>query len=914
MKRQKNSFVYETCENLDVRFPDIEVLNQPHFGQCAEDLIVMSMLRALAARTGADLTQMRYLEIGANHPVSTSSTYLIHVGLGMTGVLVEANEALISDLERIRKHDVVVHAAVANTDAEFVELFVSNQDEISSLSKDFVDAWQDGAVGMAGVQNVRARRINSLMEEHFPTEAPAFMSVDVEGLDYEILSDFAFSRWRPYIIQAEPSDQFDQGNSKRIADLLKRNGYIIVASSDVNIIAVDANRLNRAPVRQERISHRPKWLDSANVDPKVAAFDCVSIDIFDTLLFRHCKTPIDAFGFMARHEQVLEVTEFFVDFRVSAEQLAREDGAKAGAEDVSLDEIYTCFRQLTNCTIEQAEAIKAIELETETDVLYPTVSGQNLINHLRQTGKRFVITSDMYLPQAFLENLLDEKGFGGYERVFVSNEQGRTKHHGSLFQDVIEHFGVPAGQILHIGDNRHADGDMAAAAGLETYVVLASKDLPSRSPKPKRHSHLLAGHRPISQVFIANYLETHHFDAGSLDFRELSDDAYFEAFGAVFLAPLITSFMVWMKQQMEKKGLDRAVFLARDGMFPKAAFELLWPNEYETSYIAASRRLLTLPFTRLEPDTIHGMFHTTIEGSSTLDDFLTKIAADPQLNALFDGSGLTPGARLNREGRRQALEILMENSETLYESFAGERETLTKYYRNAFPAGSRSAVFDVGWRGSLQRSINEITEDSAHISGLYFGTGWQATSILRRNRLDYESYTTENGLPRFKLSWVSDFRDFVEFLCSADHGSVLRITENETGEVAWDMAEVTELEGKNLEIAANIQQGALAAIEAVLRTMPVEVLEKYTSPEDECDFRNFLSNPHREDAKRFQDVRIFAGVGDTTGESLTRIGDKNSHYYNAKNSRWRAAYGASLNGYTRAWLKLLLRKRKKIHL
>ena len=912
MKRKKNNFVYEACENQNVRFPNIEVLNQPYFEHCAEDLIVTSLLRALASRTGSDLTQMRYLEIGANHPISASSTYLLHIGLGMTGVLVEANKALIPDLERIRKNDTVVNVAVAATDSEFVDLYVSNQDEVSSLNKGFVNAWPNAKAGTVEIQNVRACRINRLMEEYFPTEAPAFLSIDVEGLEFEILRDFAFSRWRPNIIQAEASDRFEQGTSKQIADLLTRNGYVIVAVSDVNVIAVDAGLLNRAPVPQERISHTPKWLESSDVDPKIESFEYVSVDIFDTLLFRHCKSPIDAFAFMAHHERVLEVSDYFVDFRVSAEQLAREDADLKGAEDVSLEEIYSCFMQLTNCTYEQAEAIKAIELETEMDVLFPTVFGQNLINYLRGTGKRFVITSDMYLPQAFLEKLLEAKGFGGFERVFVSNEQGRTKHQGTLYQDVISHFGVPAQKILHIGDNRHADGEMAAAAGLETFVVLASKDLPSRSPKPKRHSHLLAGQRPISQIFIANYLETHHFDAGSLDFRELTDDSYFEAFGAVFLAPLITSFVIWMKQQMERKGLDRAVFLARDGKFPKAVFELLWPSCYETSYVAASRRLLTLPFTRLDSDTIHGMFHSTLEGSPTLDAFLAKIAANPELKAAFNRTGWNPEAPLDRKPRRMVMKALMENSEGLYDSFADERETLTNYYRNAFPAGSRSAVFDVGWRGSLQRSLTEITEGSAHITGLYFGTRWQATSILRRNGLDYASFATENGLPKIKQSWGSDFRDLVEFLFSADHGSVLGIVQNETGETLWNMAEVTELERKNLEIAAKIQKGALSGIESVLRTMPVEVLAKYTSPEDECDFRNFLGNPHREDAKRFREIRIFAGVGDTVGESLTRIGDRKTHYYNAKNSRWRAAYGANLNGFTRLWLKHLLRKRKKI--
>ncbi len=906
MTSRKHKSAYKNTESKHADSIVSNGLTKARFSGCSIDVIVVSLLQELADKTRLDIADMRYLEIGTNHSIPNSATYMLHVGLKMRGLLVESNPAGIPDLIRQRPGDRVLNATLANSETEFAN--------VSSHSQG-ADVPNESELRCPTIkerpQKIPARQINSILEEFFPFQAPAFLSLDAAGQGVEVLSDLSFSRWRPLIIQSVSSYPLEQDTTKTISDLLQKKGYEIIVSSETNILVVDAKQYAAPAVR----SIRPReWLTSADVDPKISSFDFLSIDIFDTLLFRHCRSPIDAFGFMQQHKHVTEVTEFFVDFRVAAERLAREDGAAKGEEDVSLDEIYGCFKELTNCTTEQAEAIKAVELQTELDILSPTTFGQNLINHVRQAGKRFIITSDMYLPQSFLEDLLRAKGITGYERVLVSNEQGRTKHMGSLFQDVIDHFEVESDKILHIGDNKFADGKMAAAAGLQTYVVPASKDLPARSPKPKRHSHLLAGQMPISQVFIANYLETHHYDARTLDFRKLSDDEYFEAFGAVILAPIITSLMIWMKRHMDRRGIERIVFLARDGYFPKAVFELLWPAGIETSYIAASRRLLTLPFTLLDPDTIHGMFDSTLKGSATLNEFLSKIAAGAQLIALYDESSIKLSDTLNRKKRRAVMKVLKDNPKVVYESFAEERTTLTKYYRKAFPANSRSAIFDVGWRGSLQRSINQITEDNARISGFYFGTSSTAANILRRQGADYECYTSENGLPKHKLPWAEDFRDIVEFLCSADHGSVMRVTENADGEMIWEMSDVSTLERASLDLAAKVQKGAFAAIESVLKTLPVEVLEKYTSRDDERDVRNFLAKPHREDARRFKNVRIFAGVGDTSGESLTRIGDKKSHYYNAKNSRWRAAYAASLNGFTRAWLRLLLRKRKKIRL
>jgi hypothetical protein len=124
------------------------------------------------------------------------------------------------------------------------------------------------------------------------------------------------------------------------------------------------------------------------------------------------------------------------------------------------------------------------------------------------------------------------------------------------------------------------------------------------------------------------------------------------------------------------------------------------------------------------------------------------------------------------------------------------------------------------------------------------------------------------------------------------------------------MADVTELERANLNIAAKIQQAALHAITAVNQAVPVASLQRHLTSDDEGDLYDFLARPHRNDARRFRNVRALNGVGDTIGESLTRIGEKKSHYHNVKNSRWRAAYGAQLNGFSRLLVNFRLRKRK----
>ena len=110
--RQLNASIYETIAEGGMKTPDIPVYQQKSYGQCAEDIIVLGLVRAMAPDAVLASSGERHLEIGANHPVACSATYLLHEGLGMTGVLVEANPDLIDDLRRFRPHDTIVHAAV----------------------------------------------------------------------------------------------------------------------------------------------------------------------------------------------------------------------------------------------------------------------------------------------------------------------------------------------------------------------------------------------------------------------------------------------------------------------------------------------------------------------------------------------------------------------------------------------------------------------------------------------------------------------------------------------------------------------------------------------------------------------------------------------------------------------------------
>lgn len=74
------------------------------------------------------------------------------------------------------------------------------------------------------------------------------------------------------------------------------------------------------------------------------------------------------------------------------------------------------------------------EMNLEEKLCFADPFMLNVWRRLKEQGKEIIVISDMYLPGAFLEKLLEKNGFTGFARLYVSNEWGRTKSDGSLFR------------------------------------------------------------------------------------------------------------------------------------------------------------------------------------------------------------------------------------------------------------------------------------------------------------------------------------------------------------------------------------------------------------------------------------------------------------------------------------------------
>jgi FkbM family methyltransferase len=219
--------------------PTIPAWLDETYSQNYEDIVLCQMFNAYMRRNNLIGVRASYLEIGGNHPVCTSASFLLHKTYGFNGIIVEPDPKLAAVLRQHRSTDYIVEAAATDTDEPEMEFYVSTENELSTLSKEFVEK---NALTVKPIK-VKTVRINTLLQEFKKYQIDSlFLSIDIEGMDLRVLKDADFSILRPHFITIEPSEHIAPGTTQAIIDYLRPLQFRLVAQNYVNLIFEDMRK------------------------------------------------------------------------------------------------------------------------------------------------------------------------------------------------------------------------------------------------------------------------------------------------------------------------------------------------------------------------------------------------------------------------------------------------------------------------------------------------------------------------------------------------------------------------------------------------------------------------------------------------------------------------------------------------
>ena len=213
------------------------------YSQSGEDAIIKYILFELQR-----YEKVSYLDLGANHAKEISNTYGLYEA-GASGVLVEANPYLITELELYRNRDVILNKCISTKDDEELEFYIFNGDGLSTPDYEAAQKMLEINENLFIKDTVKVKTIsiNTIIDKYFKNKAPEVVNIDIEGMEMEILEQIYFETFRPliYIIETIPytKELVEREKTEEIIDFMKKKGYVEYAFTGINSIFIDGRQI-----------------------------------------------------------------------------------------------------------------------------------------------------------------------------------------------------------------------------------------------------------------------------------------------------------------------------------------------------------------------------------------------------------------------------------------------------------------------------------------------------------------------------------------------------------------------------------------------------------------------------------------------------------------------------------------------
>lgn len=526
------------------------------------------------------------------------------------------------------------------------------------------------------------------------------------------------------------------------------------------------------------------------------AISVLSLDIFDTLVWRTVPEPVDAFILLGQRLRTLECLpahvspEMFGRLRAKAESRARANVARqTGSPELSLEIVYEEMHSLLSGRL-TVDEMCAVEVDLERDIAHADLDVVHLARLAQDVcGARVILVSDTYYSERQLRRMLDQEPFDGLEfsRIFASSEHKVGKASG-LYQVVLDELGVAPTEVLHVGD--HPESDVASAAKKGMHTVHFPKMSEELSTVLQREGVVPAtGAKERSAVIDA--------DVGDMGLTALRSKATFRSeagrfpaelstyskFGASVLGPPFTGFAEWVHRRAREEGVSTVFCVMREGEFlsrlvngarhylgsPVNA-EILWLSRQTCARAAifeANEQELAGFVNRRRHPTLRQFCEDLGIGLAQLPEVFTD--AEGRL----DQPDLWPRTLEAITSRPDVQTAITTSSSRL-------RERLVRYFFQTVGADpGRILLADIGWGATIQGHLAKALAGSGvevDMLGLYMITN---ESALERalDGVETDGYLAKGGIPEQAVRLIIRSPEIIEQVCMTDVGTLVGFTE-----------------------------------------------------------------------------------------------------------------------------------------
>ncbi len=211
------------------------------FSQSGEDIIVDFIFKNILNQP-----KFTYCDVGAHHSTYISNTALFYKN-GLKGICIEPDPTLFAEIKANRPNDICLNCGIGfgGKDAvEELDFYIMSAKSLNTFSKEEAERLdRQGEYKIVETRKIKTYNINRIFDEYF---VPDFLSVDVEGIDFEIIKSIDLTKNRPKVICVETAEFSPVPPGMKVyesVNYLKEHGYIYYADTYNNSIMLDGEHL-----------------------------------------------------------------------------------------------------------------------------------------------------------------------------------------------------------------------------------------------------------------------------------------------------------------------------------------------------------------------------------------------------------------------------------------------------------------------------------------------------------------------------------------------------------------------------------------------------------------------------------------------------------------------------------------------
>lgn len=529
---------------------------------------------------------------------------------------------------------------------------------------------------------------------------------------------------------------------------------------------------------------------------RLAAYDVISFDVFDTLLFRPFAQPTDVFLLVGMELQYPD----FQRIRIEIEARARKKKYKEkGTWEVTFEEIWDMMEEETG--IPKTVGMQ-VEWEYEKKSCYANPYMLRVVQKLQSQGRRLVATSDMYLGRERIQTLLKECGYGPFEYCFVSSDWEASKSDGRLYDIMREKTGG-AGRYVHVGDHPVSDRQQALHRRIEAYLY------PNIHCRGERFRA-----RDMSALTGSVYrgLTDAHIYSGCSSFSREYEYGYL--YGGLF----VTGYCRFIHRYVQDHNIEKILFLSRDGAVLLDAYRRMYPEENESTAYVYWSRLAAMKLTAryYKYDFFRRFLYHKADQHYTIRRILEGMEQAQLLCSLCEETGVAPEEALTHKNVEKIKKYFIDNWEQVLSAYEEQVRAGKIYYGRILAGCRRAAAVDIGWAGSgavmLNTAVGRLWGLDCSITGIVAGTNTchspepdAAEPFLLRGQMVSYLYSQRENRDLWKFHDPAQGHNlYWELLLGAPQGSLIGFYLDEKGNAVCRFKERSSAFGRIREIHRGI--------------------------------------------------------------------------------------------------------------